>query len=120
MKSLSVEGTKTTPAILLDKAKSKFEISGKSSIEDTSEFYQPVLDWIKAYLEDPNPTTDFIFKLAYFNSSSTKFILSVLSVLEDIDDAKVIWCYHKDDANMKEAGEELSELVDIEFEFKDY
>jgi hypothetical protein len=46
--------------------------------------------------------------------------LDVLSKLEEIPGIKVNWYFHEDDEDMEEAGEEFSELVDIEFEFKTY
>jgi hypothetical protein len=40
--------------------------------------------------------------------------------LEDIENAKVVWYFYEDDEDMEEAGEEFSELVDVEFELKSY
>ena len=120
MEIINLEGTEDTPKILLDKGNGIFEISGRSLPEDSAEFYQPILDWISAYGEDPNPETLFTFKLEYFNTASSKLILDVLSALEDIDGVAIDWYFHEDDEDMEEAGEEFSELVEIPFEFKTY
>jgi len=120
MEILNLEGAEDTPKIMLDKANGIFEISGRSLPEDSAEFYQPILDWIEAYGNDHNPSTDFIFKLEYFNTASSKLILDVLSALEDIDGVNIIWYFHEDDEDMEEAGEEFSELVELPFEFKTY
>jgi len=120
METLQLEGTEDTPRIILDKNKGDMEISGRSLPEDSTEFYKPVLEWIKAYAKDPNPTTRFAFKLEYFNTSSSKLILDILYVLEDIHDIKVEWYFHDEDEDMEEAGQEFSELVEIPFEFKVY
>ena len=120
MEVLLLEGTEDTPKVLLDKSNGIFEISGRSLPEDSAEFFQPVLDWINDYSLDPNETTDFTFKLEYFNTASSKLILDVLSALEDIEGAKIIWYFHEDDEDMEEAGEEFSELVELPFEYKTY
>jgi hypothetical protein len=120
MDILNLEGAEDTPKIILDKKNGIFEISGRSLPEDSTEFYKPVLEWIEAYRDAPNPTTEFVFKLEYFNTASSKLILDVLSALEDIKGMKIVWCFHEDDEDMEEAGEEFSELVEIPFEFKTY
>lgn len=118
MNILNLEGTADTPKIILDKGNGIFEISGRSLPEDSVEFYRPVLEWIEAYAKAPNASTHFIFKLEYFNTSSSKLILDVLSALEEIDGMQIEWCYAEDDEDMEEAGKEFSELVEIPFAYK--
>jgi hypothetical protein len=77
-----------------------------------------VLEWIAAYAKDPNPATEFTFKLEYFNTSSSKLILDILSALESIQGMKIEWCYQEDDEDMEEAGKEFSELVEVPFSYK--
>ena len=120
MEIINLEGTEDTPKIILDKTNKIFSISGRSLPEDSAEFYQPVLEWLEEYAKDPLPETVFDFKLEYFNTASSKLILDVLTKLEDIDNAKVHWYFYEDDEDMEEAGEEFSELVDVEFELKPY
>ena len=120
MNVLSLEPTDDTPKVVLDKSSQVFEISGRSLPEDSAEFYQPILDWLNAYKDNPNPSTEFIFKLEYFNTASSKLILDVLTCLEDLEGASIIWYFYEDDEDMEEAGEEFSELVEVPFDFKSY
>jgi hypothetical protein len=120
MEILNLEGAEDTPKIILDKTNGIFEISGRSLPEDCAEFYKPILEWISKYGSNPNPKTNFAFKLEYFNTASSKLILDILSKLEDIPGISVSWYYDEDDEDMQEAGEEFSELVEIPFEFKTY
>ena len=120
MDILHLEGTEDTPRVILDKTNGIMEISGRSLPEDSTEFFQPVLDWIEGYAAAPSPSTTFVFKLEYFNTASSKLILDVLYALEDIKGIKVQWYFHEDDEDMEEAGQEFSELVEIPFEFKTY
>jgi hypothetical protein len=120
MEILNLKGTEDTPNIMLDKKNGIFEISGRSLPEDSAEFYRPVIDWINAYAKEAGPATEFVFKLEYFNTASSKLILDVLSALEEIKGMKILWYFHDDDEDMEEAGQEFSELVEIPFEFKTY
>lgn len=120
MKPLSIEATTTTPQVLLDASKGVFEISGRSVADDPSEVYLPLMQWINAYSKQPNNTTLFVFKLEYFNTSSSKALLDTLSALSFIKNTRIVWYYHEDDEDMKEAGEEFFELINIPFEFKTY
>jgi hypothetical protein len=118
MEILNLEGTSDTPKIILDKGNKIFEISGRSLPEDSVEFYKPVLAWIGNYAKEPLAATSFTFRLEYFNTSSSKLILDVLSALEEIPGMQIEWCYQEDDEDMEEAGKEFSELVEIPFSYK--
>lgn len=120
MEILNLKGTEDTPTILLDSKNGIFEISGRSLPEDSAEFYRPVIEWINGYGKEAPAATEFVFKLEYFNTASSKLILDVLSALEDIKGMKILWYFHDDDEDMEEAGQEFSELVEIPFEFKTY
>ena len=120
MQIIQLEGTEDTPKVMLDKASGTFEISGRSLPEDAAEFYQPILNWLTEYAGQANPKTEFVIKLEYFNTASSKLILDVLSKLEDITGSKVMWYHYDDDEDMQEAGVEFSELVEVPFEYKVY
>ena len=116
MAVLNIAGTEDTPSVVLDKDNNLLEMSGRSLPEDAAEFYRPVLEWLDDYAASPNSETKFHMKLEYFNTASSKLLLDILTKLEDIDNAKVLWYYHDDDEDMEEAGEEFEELIDVEFE----
>jgi len=120
MTVLKIESTDDTPGVMLDKANGIFEISGRSLPEDASSFFDPIIAWIENYKKDPNPNTEFTFKMEYFNTASSKFIQDIILSLEKMNNIKVVWCFQPDDENMEETGQEFSELVDIPFEFKNY
>lgn len=118
MDPLKISKTDDTPTIILDQSAGKFEISGRSLPEDSVEFYTPVFQWLEMYAKAPNPTTEFVFKLDYLNTASSKMIQDILSALEKINGARVVWYFYEDDEDMEEMGQELSELVEIPFEYK--
>src|SRR5689334_4975933 len=118
MKILNIEETTDTPKIIFDKGQGIFEISGRSLPEDSADFFLPVLDWISDYKKEPNDATNFVVKLEYLNTASSKFMLDILTLLKDINNVKVTWYYVKDDEDMEEAGREFSEQIEIPFEFR--
>jgi hypothetical protein len=118
MNILFLEATQDTPRIMLNKRDGIFELAGRSILEDTSSFYDSVMEWLNDYALQPNPSTVFTFKLNYFNSSTSKVIYSMLNVLKDIKGAKVEWCYHKNDDDILEAGQEFEEELEMAFNYK--
>lgn len=124
METIKINGTDDTPGIILDAASEVFEISGRSLPEDVTAFYDPVLNWLDEYAEKPNPKTEFVFKLTYFNTASSKVLLDILMKLEDINneghEVIVKWYSPEDDEDMQEAGEEYADIVDIAFEQLSY
>jgi hypothetical protein len=45
-------------------------------------------------------------------------VQDILSALEKIKGMKIVWYFYEDDEDMEEMGHELSELVEIPFEYK--
>ena len=124
MEALQIEQTDDCPRIILDQEGNSFEISGKSLPEDVVDFYQPVLDWLNDYRRNPNPVTELNFKLIYFNTASSKLILDILMILEEMMeegyDVRVKWHSLKSDEDMQEAGREYEEMIDVPFEHNTY
>lgn len=122
--SLIIEETQDSPKIILDKTKGIFEVSGRSLPENAVKFYTPVLQWMEEYINSPNQTTHFEFKLDYFNSASTKKIFEIITLLEKINQEKhsvtVIWYHTKDDELIRNRGLEIKEMVDVAFEIRTY
>ncbi|MFM7021683.1 MAG: DUF1987 domain-containing protein [Flavobacteriales bacterium] len=121
MEPLIIAKKDDTPEIHLDAAAGKFEFSGKSLPEDVSTFYAPVFEWIKNFSATASGSPVFVFKMTYFNTASSKIILDILMRLEEMKnagkDVSVEWHYGEDDEDMKEAGEEYSEIVEVPFKF---
>jgi hypothetical protein len=124
METLRIEATDDSPQVLLDQEDKQFEISGKSLPEDVIEFYQPVMDWLKKYREKPNAKTEFTLKMIYFNTASSKLIMDILMIFEEMveegHEVVVLWHSMESDEDMQEAGKEYEEMLDIPFEHLTY
>ncbi len=126
MQVIKIQGSDDTPKVILDANPENpfFEISGRSLPEDVVAFYEPILEWLDEYAQNPLPKTVFDFKLEYFNTASSKLLLDVLLKLEDMyDDGNEVlvrWHYPDDDEDMEEAGEEYADIVEVPFEQVSY
>jgi hypothetical protein len=120
MDVIKIMGTDDTPTVMLDAANNIFEISGRSLPEDVTAFYSPIISWMETYNQKPLAKTVFNFKLVYFNTASSKMLLDILMKLEELHNAGkevlVKWHFAEDDEDMKEAGEEYADIVDVPFE----
>lgn len=124
LKSIVLEATKETPAVHLDATSSVFKIEGRSFPLNAKGFYLPILEWLEVYAEQPNPTTDFIFRLEYFNTPSSKSISDILKKMKYIKDAghevTVQWFYEEDDIDILDLGHVFARTAGMDFEFKEF
>lgn len=123
MESLIREATADTPKVYLDANNKVFEISKMSLPEDAIEFFAPIIQWLEKYKENPLDVTEFDFKLEYFNTASSKQIIQILLLLQEIaKKAKVIvrWHYKDIDEDMQALGEEYSQVINVDFELIEY
>jgi hypothetical protein len=122
MEPIILEQTDRLPGVILNKAAGKFELKGTSFPEDSRVFYNPILDWLAKYEQNPNDFTLFIFKMEYFNSSSSLMILEILHSLDRIFETgkkvKVYWFYLEPDIDMLDAGKEYATMVSVPFTFE--
>lgn len=124
MKPIRIAETNDSLEVNLDKDKCRFEFYGKSLPEDPNEFFKPILNWFREYVKDPNKETLLVFKLDYFNTASSKKILDILTICQEIHKKKlsiiVNWYYRPADEDMYETGETFSEIVHIPFKLIPY
>jgi hypothetical protein len=107
------------PKILLDADNSVFLIEGPSYPEDPFELYGIVIQWLKHNGHFTKPM-NCEFKFKVLNSASRKMIVEILLLLEKTakrnSNIFVKWYYDEYDEDMKEAGEDLSDTIEIPFE----
>lgn len=121
MKNLTIEGTQDTPEIHL--AEGEIRISGRSIPEHVNRFFDPVLDWIKEYIENPKEETKVTVSLEYANSCSFKYLSDVFKLMESVHGQKtnvvVEWVYEEDDESVLSIGEDIDSIVNYQFNFRE-
>jgi len=127
MRKLVIDKTSSSPKVVLDPEKGVFEISGESRPPDVGNFYGEILNWFDDYsahlLKSQDDKDPFVlnFDLEYFNSSSAKYILDFCKQMASVrsrgKSLEVRWQYDEDDEDMLEAGQEMSRIAKMPFEF---
>jgi hypothetical protein len=131
MNSIFIEATEKSPKVILDVEKNVFQIEGNSRPENVRDFYYPIIDSLKEYFEGLSQKNlqanfeefpiKFNFRLDYFNSSSAKFLSDVLVIIKKYSDLgfniKVYWYFEEHDDDMKEVGEDFSDMITYPFSF---
>ena len=120
LEPINIAATIDTPAIVLDKSTGEMSFSGRSLPEDVLKIYQPVQNWFKEYCQDPNPETEIVFNLDYYNSSTSRIIVKLLIETEKIhkntSNVHILWFYRANDEVMKNRGLELKSVVNLPFD----
>lgn len=130
MEDLIIEGTNISPKVYFEPNRSLLEIGGYSRPENVRDFYYPIISWLENYrktitvqankTQQAEPIT-FKFKFIYFNSSSAKFIYDIVIELSEFQRAgvplKIYWYFDEDDEELREAGEELSDMARVPFSY---
>lgn len=114
MQPIRYEATQRAPRVDFDFDAGCFVMEGEIYPEDAAAFFGPLLDALKAFLEQPQDRTlRFDFCLQYFNSSSAKGLMNLFQMLEEAagsgQDIVIHWHYQTDDDTILEAGEDFAE-----------
>lgn len=106
------------PIINLNSDEGTLTIAGVSMMENTIDYYQDTKNQLADYLLYKKSPITVIFELTYFNSSTAKQFIQLLSKLEDSEkEHKVVWKYPNSHSVMHDRGRELEILVDVPFEY---
>lgn len=131
MKPYILESSELIPGVIFDADNNNFEMSGSSRPEAVRDLFYPMIEWLKAFGEEiaqgkytrysKKKPLIFKVKMEYFNSSSAKFMYDIFEELNIIHKSgfplEIHWCFDEDDDDMREAGEEMQDLVEMDFQF---
>ena len=113
--TLYIQGQRRSLRVEIDTTTGEFLFAGVSLPENTNSFFEPVLDEIKAYIKDPQPTTKINFFIEYLNTSSALFLRRIVMLCEEklgAENLEVVWHYEKDDEDIKEFGEDFKSVFE--------
>lgn len=119
--NLYIKPTSTTPGVAFDETVGTLEFSGQSYPEDSVPFYQEIQNRVEHYLEETHKPLTVIFRLDYFNTSSSKCLLNLLEAVEHyhtlFNNILIQWYYEADDEDMHNNGIDFGLDVKVPFEF---
>jgi len=120
MDHLVIAQTEQTPLVSF-LSNGLMEINGKSIDEDSQEFWNPVVSWVKTYSLKPSTKTCLNFFIESLDTSSSAALVEVLYVLKEMmkegNEVRVHWNYEENDLDMLELGKDMEQLTQIGFEF---
>lgn len=118
MSDLYIKGTTKTPEINF-KQKGVIELKGSSLIENTKEFYDPIISWLEEYIKHPGDKTVVNFEFEYYNTSSQMWIFRIVEVLQDLVKLKkdISFNWYFEEEEVQEAGMDLANLLNIDMKF---
>jgi len=112
---MKFEGTKQLPSLDFDEDIGRIRISGVSIALSSVNFWEPLIEKMETYLEDPRDISLEI-NLDHFNTPAARQILRLLTLIatktqESNRRFAVIW-HDNDDEDMREAGEDYQSMID--------
>ncbi|MFO7575451.1 MAG: DUF1987 domain-containing protein [Bacteroidales bacterium] len=112
--------TKNSPEIILDPG-GIIRIKGRSILENATDFYQPILEWIAEYVREPAQLTCVDINLEYFNSATAKVLITLIQKVSAVTfrnaKFKVNWYYEDGDEDILERGEYLESVLETDFNY---
>jgi len=117
IRPIKIEKKANSPEVILNKDKGIFQIMGRSIVENSFDFYTPIINWIEEYFKNPNPSTQLSLYIDYLNSSSTLQLMKLIKLFNGKENVKIVWVFEDGDENSKETGEEYELASNVEFEF---
>ncbi len=121
MENYYLEPSKVTPLINFDTGQGILEIKGRSSPENPVEMYSSLMSKLDEFTQNGQSNFTANLEFEYFNTSSSKCLFDILKKIAGMrdvgKDVSVNWVYEDGDDDMMEAGEDFSDLLDMEFNF---
>ncbi len=113
-----------TPEVRFLPEEGYLKIEGRSIPEDPGEFFEAIIEKLKAYYQEPKKLTRVDIKLEYINSGSSKYLLELMRILkrnyDNGHDCVVHWYFEEDDESIQELGQHYQTTVQVPFKLVDY
>ncbi len=117
MNILYIQSSHTSPEVRLNSAEKILNLKGRSSPENSLDFYQKIYDSVDQYfISEKNLTLNVMFE--YFNTSSSKCLFVLFRKLKNYldigNDITINWFYEEYDEDMLETGEDFATIIDVD------
>jgi len=110
MLTFRIDARRFSPEVNIDKQNHIIDISGASTLKNTSWFYSNVLKWVIAFNDSNNIRTTINIRLNKINDSSSKWLMLIMRKLVSIvpeQDIVVNWYYEPHNSTIQLSGERL-------------
>jgi hypothetical protein len=123
MQDFVIQSTRQTPAIELAFSAHRLRIAGEAYPENAVAFFDPVLDQVRAYLNEPaSQTIEAELELRYLNSASTKMVFKLVGLLDEAASkgrkVHLRFVVLEDDEMLQDLGADMrADFTWLDFEF---
>jgi hypothetical protein len=119
MQDLVAAATPTTPTVRFATS-GALELRGESYPENAYAFFEPLVAWLRRFLDETDLPVSFDVEVAYMNTSSIRAMVDMLDLLEQAyqggRDVRVCWLHDEDNERALDMGEEFREDLTLPFE----
>lgn len=119
MDNLLIAQSSSSPAIHADWDAGRIRMQGDSYPENSFELFQPLIDWVEAYLAESGRPLHLELELVYLNTSSIRSMMDIFDRMEDAykkgQAVSARWVYEAANERVGQLAEEFRE--DCSFPF---
>jgi len=115
-----LEADKNTPEIDFNPKDGLLYLHGKSIPENATRFYEPIVEWLKEYIQNPAQETNLHYDLMYFNTASSIWMARIIKLLSRIQDREKLFILHLyfhieeyDEMDSEDIQEAISPVTDV-------
>ncbi len=116
---IDIQAGKSTPRVLLDNHSGVYLIEGQSYPENSSAFYEPIIDWFKKFIQVSKEEINLKVKLIYLNTSSTKAMFYLFDLLDESykkgSKIRIEWYYDVENEMAHDTGIDLLEDLTLPY-----
>jgi hypothetical protein len=120
MEPLFIDKTFSTPLVQFNKDDSSMLIEGRVIPEDANTIFGPISSWMESFFSEGNNKLNVIFRLYYYNTSSSKKIVLMLKRLDDLfsqgKEISAVWEFEEGDDDCMRDGEDYKAMVKFPLE----
>ena len=120
MEPLFIDKTFSTPLVRFVSESHSLLIEGRVIPEDANTVFAPIANWIEKYFSEGNKKIKIIFRLYYYNTSSSKRIVQLLKRMNELcsEDREIsaVWEYEEGDDDCMRDGEDYKGMVKFPLE----
>ncbi len=124
MKELTIKKTSNTPGVAFNPETGIMKIEGRSIPENPGDFFDPLIEWLEEYFQQPAEVTKIEMSLEYVNSGSSKYLLGIFRIIKKRhDEGKpciISWYYEEDDEAIFSLGEHYRNTIKVPFNLIEY
>lgn len=110
MLTFRIDARRSSPEVFIDRSNHIIDISGTSTLKNTSWFYSNVLKWVIAFNNNETMPTTINIKLNKINDSTSKWLMLIMNKLVAlVPNQKIIvnWYYQQKNPSIQLSGERL-------------